>query len=977
MSESPSETPLPHDLEEALIRAFSAPSEDRNKQCEDLEAAHPEHAAALRSRISEWIAEQRKEGTVTLDSDEHRFEWNEPPEFIGPYRILATLGSGGMGVVYLAEQKEPVRRDVAVKVIKLGMNSTEVLDRFEVERQALAMMNHPGIAKVFDAGVSAEGKPYFVMEYARGVSLSEFCDEHQLSVTGRIHIFQQICMAVQHAHQKGVLHRDLKPANILCTREGLQPVVKIIDFGLARATDQGTVARSLYTEQGKIIGTPEYMSPEQARGDAAAIDTRADIYSLGVILYQMLSGVLPFRSLELRSAGLLEVYRLIQEGDPGRPSSRVSVTDHGTALRAQNRRLSPTGLRKTLQGDLDWIVMKAMAKDPDRRYDSATALAMDLRRYQRHEPVEAGPPGAKYRFDRFLRRYRVQLLATSAVVAITVASLVVVWRYAIDATEQLVIATNANTRAASKEAEARAQGQLARSASEDASARGEAVRKLQRQVAKLIADASERDAELAMQTDRATRRGAVVNSQAAMLASLREKLAALELSGGRDAAQRKAIETSLADLTDLVLADRLHDSVRAVDTLHDEPGAEVESMQRWLRDAESIAAELPTVRRWIQVARKDGGSPRLARLRRLETELTQFSGPSGPLGRVRRESKWAKTVATLTTDGRAVRAAWKLARTSLGAADGAKASRLYAAVQIDLRPQSGLIPLGKNPSTGLWEFYHPRSAWASAGDGKPESVRIPPLATDSRRYRGELLPNAFPGIVFVLIPGRALNWKGERLKLAAFFLGKHELTQTQWLNLTGTVSPSEFQPGSDIGAHIVTGRHPVESVSWTQGRHALARFGMVLPTEVQWEYAAWGGTPRRDIRDADAFLKVGRRPAANVLDRTARGEFVGVPADFYDGYTIHAPVGKYPPNGFGLHDMLGNVEEWCLDAFGPYGRPAVPGTGERRETGSKTRVVRGGSYRVIADHALPGFRSKDRSENQSGARGLRAGRRLH
>ena len=967
--------PLPKHLEDALADALvGANPGEREERLAELTSRHPEHAEALRERFAGLTAEDPV--TVTVGSDEHSFEWNEPPEHIGPYRVLATLGSGGMGVVYLAEQAEPVRRDVALKVIKLGMNSEDVLARFEVERQALAVMNHPGIAKVFDAGVSEDGQPYFVMEYARGVSLSEFCDEHQLSVIGRIHIFQRICMAVQHAHQKGVLHRDLKPANILCTREGPQPVVKIIDFGLARATDQGTVARSLYTEQGKIIGTPQYMSPEQARGDAMAIDTRTDIYSLGVILYQLLSGVLPFRSLELRSAGLLEVYRLIQEGDPGRPSSRVSATDHGTTARAQSRKLSPAGLRKTLQGDLDRIVMKAMAKEQDERYDSATSLAMDLRRYLRHEPVEAGPPGAKYRLTRFVRRYRVQLMAAGLVACMGVVSIFFVWRYAVDARNQLAIAKNAKSRAASSKTEAAKQGKLARTATDAVNAKGEDVRRLEENVDKLSKDVAKFSAEADKQRERANASGKLIKSQAATLQRLQDNAAELETSSGAESERRRTMEKTLAALADLALAARLRDVQDAAGQLSPGWRVGIKPIEKWLRQAESVVAQRATLRAWIVDAEKMGAVLRLARLRRLEAEFARFTGRTGILARVRRESKWTREVGEMTMSGPNLQIAWALARASIKAADGSTASRLYAGTRLDLRPQPGLVPLGKNPDTGLWEFYHPRSAWVSATNAKPDATPIPPPANVSRRYRGTLVAQSFPGIVFVLIPGRTLNWNGERLKLASFFMAKHELTQAQWLNLIGFSSPSEYQPGSEVASHIVTGRHPVESVSWPQSRQLLRRFGLNLPTETQWEYACWGGAARRDIRDAESFLKFARRPAANVLDRTARREFIGEPADFNDGYTIHAPVGNYSPNGFALHDMLGNVEEWCLDSFGPYGRPAAPGTGERQDVGTAMRVVRGGSYRDVASRALPSWRSKDLAGNRDRARGLRASRKV-
>jgi serine/threonine protein kinase len=338
------------------------------------------------------------------------------PAHIGPYRILSEIGSGGMGTVYVAEQKTPVKRRVALKVIKLGLDSREVLKRFELERQALAVMNHQNVAKVFEAGATEQGQPYFVMEYVEGLPLDRYCDKHKLSLKQRVELFRLICAGVQHAHHKGIIHRDLKPANVLVVRDGERVVPKIIDFGLARATDQTMVEHSLFTEQGQLIGTPEYMSPEQAGMDGEGIDTRTDVYSLGVMLYEVLSGTLPFPSSELRRQGLAR--------DPARdPRGRAAAAEpqgleqprSGVGLGAQARN-ERDRLSRSLRGDLDWIVMRAMAKEPERRYATPDALSDDLGRYLDLQPVLAGPPSASYRVRKWLRRYRVQAVAAAAVV---------------------------------------------------------------------------------------------------------------------------------------------------------------------------------------------------------------------------------------------------------------------------------------------------------------------------------------------------------------------------------------------------------------------------------------------------------------------------------------------------------------------------------------------------------------------------------
>jgi tetratricopeptide (TPR) repeat protein len=321
-----------------------------------------------------------------------------------------------MGVVYLAEQVEPVKRRVALKIIKLGMDTRQVVARFETERQALAVMDHPNIAKVFDAGATETGRLYFVMELARGIPITDYCDRHKLSTRERLELFVAVCQAVQHAHQKGVIHRDLKPSNILVVIQDDRPVPKIIDFGIAKATDHRLTQRTLFTEQGQLIGTPEYMSPEQAEMSGLDVDTRTDVYSLGVILYELLAGALPFDAQKLRSAGFGEIQRIIRETEPPKASTRLSTLKDTQAEIAAKRRTDPGSLVKILRGDLDWLTMKAMAKDRTRRYSTASELAADIERNLRHEPVSAGPPSAVYRIGKYVRRHKLGVAAAGVVV---------------------------------------------------------------------------------------------------------------------------------------------------------------------------------------------------------------------------------------------------------------------------------------------------------------------------------------------------------------------------------------------------------------------------------------------------------------------------------------------------------------------------------------------------------------------------------
>jgi len=336
---------------------------------------------------------------------------------IGRYKLLEKIGEGGCGRVYMAEQEEPIRRLVALKIVKLGMDTREVIARFDSERQALALMEHPHIARVLDAGATATGRPYFVMELVRGVKITEFCDENRLPLPERIALFIDVCHAVQHAHQKGIIHRDLKPSNILVTTHDGRPAPRIIDFGIAKALHRPLTQQTLFTAYAQFVGTPDYMSPEQAAMSDWDIDTRSDIYSLGVLLYELTTGQTPLARRDLLEAGLDEMRRHIREVEPPRPSQRVQALDPATlTTAARARRAKPAQLPTLLHGELDWIVMRCLEKERDRRYDTALNLAADLRRHLNHEPVEAGPPGRLYRLGKFVRRHRAPVVATTVAV---------------------------------------------------------------------------------------------------------------------------------------------------------------------------------------------------------------------------------------------------------------------------------------------------------------------------------------------------------------------------------------------------------------------------------------------------------------------------------------------------------------------------------------------------------------------------------
>ncbi len=350
---------------------------------------------------------------------------------VGRYKLLQRIGEGGCGVVYMAEQEQPMRRRVALKIIKLGMDTKAVIARFDAERQALAMMDHPNIARVLEAGATEIGRPFFVMELVRGFKITEYCDKNNLDTRQRLDLYIQVCNAIQHAHQKGVIHRDIKPSNILVTLHDGRPVPKVIDFGIAKAIEGKLTEKTLFTAYEQIIGTPAYMSPEQAEMSGLDVDTRSDIYSLGVLLYELLTGKTPFNQDELLKSGLNEMRRKLREDEPKRPSTIVT-TLHGTELRktAENRQIEAPRLISTLKGDLDWIVMKALEKDRARRYQTANALALDVEHYLNNELVDARPPSRIYRFQKLVRRNQAVFLSSAAVALALIVGLgAATWMY--------------------------------------------------------------------------------------------------------------------------------------------------------------------------------------------------------------------------------------------------------------------------------------------------------------------------------------------------------------------------------------------------------------------------------------------------------------------------------------------------------------------------------------------------------------------
>ncbi|MBL9000645.1 MAG: tetratricopeptide repeat protein [Phycisphaerae bacterium] len=432
-----------------------------------------------------------------------------PGTRIGPYKILQAIGEGGFGSVFMAEQDQPVQRKVALKIIKLGMDTRQVVARFEQERQALAMMDHPNIARVLDAGATEAGRPFFVMELVKGDPIVEYCDKNNLSVPDRLELFAQVCNAVQHAHTKGIIHRDIKPSNILVSTQDGRPHAKVIDFGIAKATASKLTEKTLFTEHRQLVGTPEYMSPEQAEG-SLDIDTRTDVYSLGVLLYELLTGTTPFTGQELRSAAYAEIQRIIREVEPPKPSTRLSANTETIVSIATKRHTEPKRLGTLVRGELDWIVMKALEKDRQRRYETASGLAMDVKRYLSGEAVLAAPPSNAYRFKKFVRRNKGPVLAGSAIGATLIFGLAgTAWQAKV-ASEQRDVAIAAQV----AEVEQRKQADAARAEAVTQQTRAQAQ---EAETVKQAAEAKAQEAEAKKQAEIAE---AVATFQTEMLAAV-------------------------------------------------------------------------------------------------------------------------------------------------------------------------------------------------------------------------------------------------------------------------------------------------------------------------------------------------------------------------------------------------------------------------------------------------------------------------
>jgi formylglycine-generating enzyme required for sulfatase activity/serine/threonine protein kinase len=917
-------------LENRVREAIGQEPETQRNTVESLCAANPSQASAIR----EVAGMLRRAAAAALVPP--------IPASIGPFRVLGQVGRGAFGTVYAAWQRNPDRK-VAIKVLRPGLGSPEdvreVMTRFAAERQALALLKHPGIATVFDSGTTEGGQPYFVMEFVDGLRIVEYCEQHGLDLTARLLLFQQVCDAVQHAHQRGLIHRDLSINNVLVESHEGRPRAKVIDFGLVKSLTLKLTDDTLHSRREQVMGTPESMSPEQARSSGYDITTATDVYALGVMLYVLLTGTFPIPSARVRDVTRDELQRAIEEIEPELPSARVRAS--GGKPGSSQDEASAVALARRLARDLDWITMKAMAKARDERYGSAAELAAEIDRYLRDEPVQAGPPTAVYRVRKYVRRHRRPLLVAGSIIGALAIGL---WA-AVGARQQAqahldryhLLADMVTLPQLEREA-----GDLWPETPENAAAMAEWLRRAREmgrhrsRVAAALDAVSDRARPLTPAEQEQARRqhpkAPDLLRQGEHLALLRQELKAL-----RDKPERAEADRRRGAALTREEIPALEETSRAL-------AAEIEAalVPRFAEPADQFLHD-------TLVRLREG-------LVRLETET---------IPAMEKRHAWATTVDRRTVAEE--RAAWDRAIASIASESECPLYRGYR-----LTPQTGLVPLSRDPQSGLWEFWHVRSG------ARPEPDE-----------RGRSVIGDETGIVLVLVPGGRF-WMGaqktdphgrnhdpaaeadeapvEEVELAPFFLARHELTQGQWERWTGN-NPSYYRAGISAGGVALSLRHPVERVSWIEARNVLRQLGLCLPTEAQWEYACRAGTTTRYSTGDDVSSL---RGAANVADEgSKRFQPAGWPCEqgFADGHAAHAPVGSFEPNPWGLFDLHGNVWEWCEDEWSwPRGQPARAGNG------AVSRSQRGGSFGNVAEDARSASRNPDAPDDRDHDLGVRAAR---
>lgn len=810
------------------------------------------------------------------------------PDRIGSYRLSRRIGEGGMGVVFEAEQDQP-RRRVALKVVHPLLSTPSVLKRFALESEILARLHHSGIAQIYETGTFDGGsgeQPFFAMEFVEGIDLRSYAERENLDLSARLELVAEVAEAVQHAHEKNVIHRDLKPGNILVDGSGR---AKVLDFGIARVSDEATAIQTELTRSGQLIGTLSYMAPEQVDGERHAITGRVDVYSLGAIAYELLTGSRPH---EVAGLSMSAAIRLILEGDIPRASS----------------------LNPALRGDVETILGKALEKDPKRRYATPNELSADLRRYLAHRPISARPPSPAYFAKKFARRHR-GLVAGGAIAALAItAGFVGVLEFA-----------QRESQARELESDARLKESEARAESEDRLA------ELVRMSDIILVD--EIFAEAARLWPQMPHMIPVYDDWLVRAKNLFARASVHNASIERVGAE---VLEATAELEDLEFEERLE---------------RVDATIRWQYET------LKTLHEGMQ---------------RLQ----------GMIPNVQYRQEFASTIADRTHSEAQI--SWEIATQAI--------AELEIYNGLNLTPQIGLVPLGADPDSGLWEF-----ADLQSGD------------QPTRGPDGKLVLAEHPGLVFVLIPGGTFQMGAQSanpdqpnydpgagtdespvrsVRLSPYFMSKYEMSQGQWLYVSGgtlQTNPSLYEPfgswDADWFATPEAGNlyHPVERVSWTESQLLLTNLGFTLPTEAQWEFAARGGTTTPWFSGASVESIEGYANVADGYAAVHGGEgWARFDRWLDDGYTVHARVNTLKPNPFGLHHMGGNVWEWCLDSYAPdsyslESNALDPFFGNEQ---ADSRVTRGGSFHGTSEDLRPSNRNNAAPTFQGSTLGLRPARRV-